>query len=57
MVNTSFGDTIVSLTVELDAFLYDLCTCSEFLFRIAAVGPDIVELPSFNVTGQYLSRE
>lgn len=57
MVNTSFDDTIVPLTVELDAFMYDLCTCSEFLFRIAAVGPDLVELPSSNVIGQYLSCE
>ena len=55
MVNTSFNNTIVSLTVELDSFMYDLCTCNEFLFKIVAVGPDLAELPSSNVTGRYHS--
>ena len=57
MVNASFNDTIVSLTVELDTCMYDFCTCSEFLFRIFAIGPGQVELLSFNVTGRYLSCE
>ena len=56
-VNASFDDIIVSLTIEPDAYLHDLCTCTEFLFTIFAVGPDQVELPPFSVIGRYLSRE
>ncbi len=56
-VNASFDDIIVSLTVELDTYSIDLCTCTEFLFTIIAIGPDLAELPSFSVTGRYLSSE
>lgn len=56
-VNSTFSDVIVSLTVELDMYDLTVCTCTEFLFRIFAVGPDLEELPSFNVTGNFLSCE
>ena len=57
LVNTTFDDAIVSLTVELDTYDLTMSACTEFLFSILAIGPDQVELPSFNVTGIFLSRE
>ena len=57
LVNTTFDDTIIPLTVELDTYDLRVCACTEFLFRISAIGPGQVELPSFNVTGRFLSCE
>ena len=55
-VNTTFNDTVLSLTIELDVYEQKAwCTCTEFLFEIFAIGFE--QLPSFNVTGRYFSRE
>ena len=57
LVNTTFDDAIASLTVEMDTYDLTVCACSEFSFRIFAIGPDQVELPSFNVKGRFRSCE
>ena len=57
LLNASFNDVTASLRVEVDPYMYNLCTCTEFLFTIFAIGPGLIELPSFNVTGRYLLRE
>ena len=57
VVNSTSTDVVISLTGELDASDLTVCTCTELLFIVFAVGPDSTELSSFNVTETYLSRE
>ena len=57
VVNSTSTDVVISLTGELDASDLTVCTCTELLFIVFAVGPDSTELSSFNVTGRYLSCE